>query len=89
MASRSRFDDAKAGFAASWRAWINEWRVTRIRSTPAVLVGYVKAVDAEDSIKQAIETYGIASPNEQARQRTLSLRPTFKLKLTSDSDERR
>jgi hypothetical protein len=31
------------------------------------LIGYVEAVDAEAAVKQAIATYGITNPNEQAR----------------------
>jgi hypothetical protein len=37
-----------------------EWRITRIRSTPAALVGYVEAPDAEQAVKEAIATYGIS-----------------------------
>jgi hypothetical protein len=29
------------------RAKLYEWRITRIRSTPAALIGYVQAPDAE------------------------------------------
>jgi hypothetical protein len=31
------------------------WRITRIRSTPAVEVGTVEAPDAEQAIKEAIK----------------------------------
>jgi len=44
-----------------------EWRVVRIKSTPAAIVGYVQAPDAEQAIKAAIERYEISSPIEQAR----------------------
>jgi hypothetical protein len=45
-----------------------EWRVTRIRSTPAILVGYVQAPDdPEQAIREAIAKYEISSPVEQSR----------------------
>jgi hypothetical protein len=44
-----------------------EWRVTRIRATPARLIGYVQAPDAEKAAKEAIAWYGIDNPQEQAR----------------------
>jgi hypothetical protein len=44
-----------------------EWRVVRIKSTPAAIVGYVQAPDAEQAIKTAIERYEISSPIDQAR----------------------
>jgi hypothetical protein len=31
-----------------------EWRITRIRSTPAALIGHVEAADAEQAIREAI-----------------------------------
>ena len=36
-----------------------EWRITRIRATPARLIGYVQAPDAEQAVKEAIARYGI------------------------------
>jgi len=45
----------------------HEWRITRIRSTPAVLIGHVEAPDAEQAIKEAIRKYEITSPQEQER----------------------
>jgi hypothetical protein len=44
-----------------------EWRVIKIRSTPATLIGYFKAVSADDAIKQAIEEREIDDPLAQAR----------------------
>jgi hypothetical protein len=44
-----------------------EWRVIKILSTPARLIGYVQAADAEQAVKEAIARYGIDNPNEQAR----------------------
>ena len=44
-----------------------EWRITRIRSTPAVLIGHVQAPDADQAIKEAIRKCEITSPQEQER----------------------
>jgi hypothetical protein len=44
-----------------------EWRITRIRSMPAALIGHVQAPDAERAIKEAIAKYEISSPHERAR----------------------
>jgi hypothetical protein len=44
-----------------------EWRITRIRSTPAVLIGHVQAPDADQAIQEAIRKYEITSPQEQER----------------------
>jgi hypothetical protein len=49
------------------RSKLYEWRTTRIRSTPAVLIGYVQAPDAEQAVKEAIARYGISNPQQQAR----------------------
>jgi hypothetical protein len=44
-----------------------EWRITRIRATPARLIGYVKAPDAEQAVKEAIARYGIDNPQGPRR----------------------
>ena len=44
-----------------------EWRISRIRATPARLIGYVQEPDAEQAVKEAIAQYGIDNPQEQAR----------------------
>jgi hypothetical protein len=44
-----------------------EWRITRIRSTPAALIGYVEAPDAEQAIKEAIRAFGVTDPEQQKR----------------------
>jgi predicted chitinase len=49
------------------RSRLFEWRITRIRSTPAAFVGYVKAPDAEQAIQAAISEYDITNPHQQAR----------------------
>jgi hypothetical protein len=49
------------------RSKLFEWRITRIRGTPAAFVGYVQAADAEQAIRAAISEYEITNPHEQAR----------------------
>jgi hypothetical protein len=44
-----------------------EWRVIKIRSTPAALVGYFTAADADQAIKAAIGRYEINDPHQQAK----------------------
>jgi hypothetical protein len=44
-----------------------EWRITRIRSTPAALIGYVEAPVAAQAIKEAIRAFGITDPEQQKR----------------------
>jgi hypothetical protein len=46
---------------------ISRWRISRIKSTPAVEIGYVEAADAEQAIKTAIERYGMTNPVHQQR----------------------
>jgi hypothetical protein len=43
------------------------WRIARIRSTPAEIIGYVEAPDAETAIKEAIREYEITDPEKQKR----------------------
>jgi hypothetical protein len=38
------------------------WRISRIRSTPAVEIGTVEAPDAEQAIEEAIKEFGITNP---------------------------
>jgi len=44
-----------------------EWRVSRIKSTPAVYVGTVTAPDAETAIKKAIKEFEITDPEHRKR----------------------
>jgi hypothetical protein len=44
-----------------------EWRVIKIRSTPAVMVGYFTAANADDAIKRAIVEREISDPLTQSR----------------------
>jgi hypothetical protein len=46
---------------------IYDWRITRIPSTPAALIGHVEAPYAGHAIKEAIAKYEISRPHEQAR----------------------
>jgi hypothetical protein len=49
-----------------------EWRITRILSSPAELIGHVEAPDDEEAIKEAIRQFGITDPQHQKR---LAARP--------------
>jgi hypothetical protein len=42
---------------------LRNWRI----STPAALIGYVDAPDAETAIKKAIEQFAIKDPQKQRR----------------------
>lgn len=44
-----------------------EWRITRIKSTPAALYGAVTAREAASAIKQAIKEFEITNPDHQKR----------------------
>ena len=44
-----------------------QWRISRIKGTPAAELGTVEAPDAASAIKVAIEQFGITDPNKQAR----------------------
>jgi hypothetical protein len=44
-----------------------EWRIIRLKKSPAALVGYVNAPDQEQAIKRAIEVFGISDPVRQSR----------------------
>ena len=43
------------------------WRITRIRASPAALIGYVEAADEEQAIRAAIRVFGITDPEHQKR----------------------
>ena len=44
-----------------------EWRVIHIKSTPATLIGYFTAANADDAIKRAIVEREISNPLTQSR----------------------
>jgi hypothetical protein len=44
-----------------------EWRIIRLKKTPAALLGYVNAHDQEQAIKKAIESFGVRDPQQQSR----------------------
>jgi hypothetical protein len=46
---------------------LRNWRISLIKSTPAALVGYVDAPDAESAVKRAIEQFEIKDPQKQRR----------------------
>jgi hypothetical protein len=45
----------------------HEWRITRIKGTPAAYVGRVTAPDAASAIKRAIVEFEITDPEHQKR----------------------
>jgi hypothetical protein len=46
---------------------IFQWRIIRIKASPAAIVGHVNAPDAEQAIKEAIREFGITDPEQQKR----------------------
>jgi hypothetical protein len=48
-------------------AALHRWRISRIKATPAITLGTVEAIDAEQAIKVAIEQFGITDPWKQQR----------------------
>jgi hypothetical protein len=42
------------------------WEISRIKGTPAAVLGRVDAPDAERAIKKAIEEFGITVPNRRS-----------------------
>jgi hypothetical protein len=43
------------------------WRITRLRGSPAALIGNVEAPDADQAIRIAIREFGITNPKHQKR----------------------
>ena len=41
------------------------WRITRLKASPAALIGYVEAPDQEQAIRTAIRQFGITNPEHQ------------------------
>jgi hypothetical protein len=46
---------------------LHRWRITRIKASPAVMIGYVEAPDQERAIRAAIREFGITDPEHQKR----------------------
>jgi hypothetical protein len=46
---------------------MHRWRISRIRSTLAIEIGYVEAPDADQAVAEAIKQYGITDPHHQSR----------------------
>jgi hypothetical protein len=44
-----------------------EWRIVRLKGTPAATIGFVNAPDQEQAIAKAIEAFGITDPLRQSR----------------------
>ena len=43
------------------------WEISRIKGTPAAILGRIKAPTAESAIKEWIEKFGITDPEQQRR----------------------
>jgi hypothetical protein len=43
------------------------WEISRIKGTPAAILGRIKAADAESAVKEWIEKFGITDPEQQQR----------------------
>jgi hypothetical protein len=39
-----------------------EWRIIRLKKSPAALIGYVTAADQQQAIAKAIDAFGITDP---------------------------
>jgi hypothetical protein len=46
---------------------MHRWRISRIRSTPAVEIGHIDAPDAEQAVAEAIKRYEISDPHDSSR----------------------
>ena len=54
------------------RTHTRTWAISRIKGTPAVVLGHVEAADADSAIKEAIKKFEITDPVQQQR---LAARP--------------
>jgi len=45
----------------------HRWRIYRLRGTPAVFIGSVRATDEKAALMAAIEEFGIHDPQQQKR----------------------
>ena len=43
------------------------WEISRIKGTPAAILGRIKAPDAESAVKEWIEKFNITDPQQQER----------------------
>jgi hypothetical protein len=43
------------------------WRITRLKASPAALIGYVEAPDPDTAIRTAIREFAITNPEHQKR----------------------
>jgi Phage tail protein (Tail_P2_I) len=43
------------------------WEISRIKGTPAAILGRIKAPDAESAIREWIEKFDITDPEQQSR----------------------
>ena len=54
------------------RTHTRTWAISRIKGTPAAVLGHVEAPDADGAIKEAIKKFEITDPVQQQR---LAARP--------------
>jgi hypothetical protein len=45
----------------------HEWRIIRVKGSPAAYVGHVHAADEKDAIRKAIHELNIFNPEDQKR----------------------
>jgi hypothetical protein len=43
------------------------WEISRIKGTPAAILGRIRAADAESAVKEWIEKFDITDPEQQNR----------------------
>jgi hypothetical protein len=46
---------------------LHEWRIVRIKRSPAAYVGHVRAADEKEAIRRAIQEFQITNPEDQKR----------------------
>ena len=56
-----------------------QWRIIRIKASPAAVLGHVNAPDADQAIKQAIREFGITDPEQQKRLAAQPVKEIFHL----------
>ena len=45
----------------------HEWRIIRIKGSPAAYVGHVRAADEKEAIRKAIQEFQITNPEDRKR----------------------
>jgi hypothetical protein len=49
------------------RKRLHEWRIIRLKGSPAAYVGHVRAADEDEAIRKAIHEFNIFNPEDQKR----------------------